>query len=596
MTSYLRSLLGATKLVFQKSPKKVLPPISDTELRQTALQVYGVKYVSKENNHSFTRLALLGDSLLGYHVAHHLHEKFPYYSNGQLSACRSMLVCSYQLSSFAVEWGLDRMTNVDLKAAKTNKRILGEALEAYIGAYYLDACTLYGDNYGHTKVRELCIELVDPLLEQMMKTWKIAYLIRNILYIRLNEAVQEKKLQLRLQRIKGGTQVEISKNSKVNNDKGAKKAKAVMNQQKEKPNVKESKKSQKLTGQIVPTKKETIIIKSSGSGAKLTDSGKSTKITSNPTQEASHPSHVLGAVQLTQKGTNVIKQAKVKKNAKVQTETNEQNKVAPTKSKESTKSSKLAPTANLEKSRETDSSKRNEDSLIKPQTAKNESPKPSRVVTNKTLRPTVKITQHVLYAPPPERINPSKVKITTTKSPQGVSTGVTSKRRNPHLPNQIEHPIQSFDVPFATFATDFKELSASLPTVTAATNPNVGWKDSIAAHFTVKKPRLNIPTTLNSKLSKITPNVQSISKKLRSPNVIQASQQKKTKEVSKQLSNTKQVAKLVVGQGLVKQVFTKVSGAVIRSSENRERNLRRRQEDLSKLSIQELLRRIRKLE
>ncbi|CAG8547412.1 12935_t:CDS:2, partial [Funneliformis caledonium] len=83
--------------------------------------------------------------------ADHLHEKFPSYSNGKLSLYRSMLVSSNQLSKFACQWGLDKIANVDLTLAKKNHRILGEALEAYIGAYYLDCCQVNGKNGAHMK-------------------------------------------------------------------------------------------------------------------------------------------------------------------------------------------------------------------------------------------------------------------------------------------------------------------------------------------------------------------------------------------------------------------------------------------------------------
>jgi len=106
-------------------------------------------------------------------VTDHLHEKFPSYSNGKLTIYRSMLVCSQQLSGFALQWGLDKIVNVDLTHVKKNHRILGEALEAYIGAYYLDCCQIYGMSDAHMKVKELCINLIDPMLDLIIKTWKV---------------------------------------------------------------------------------------------------------------------------------------------------------------------------------------------------------------------------------------------------------------------------------------------------------------------------------------------------------------------------------------------------------------------------------------
>ncbi|CAI2164832.1 18955_t:CDS:2 [Funneliformis geosporum] len=131
--------------------KRRLPPINDNCLLLTALKTYGNYNTSEKSHHTFTRLAFLGDSILAYNVADHLHEKFPSYSNGKLSLYRSMLVSSNQLSKFACQWGLDKIANVDLTLAKKNNRILGEALEAYIGAYYLDCCRVHGQSGAHMK-------------------------------------------------------------------------------------------------------------------------------------------------------------------------------------------------------------------------------------------------------------------------------------------------------------------------------------------------------------------------------------------------------------------------------------------------------------
>ncbi|RIA87032.1 hypothetical protein C1645_740421 [Glomus cerebriforme] len=157
------------------SGNKKLPPIKDTYLLLTALKTYGNYNTSENSHHTFTRLAFLGDSILGYNgtkifyfsfecltlvsniiftfskVTDHLHEKFPSYSNGKLTLYRSMLVSSSQLSTFARQWGLDEIAKVDLTLAKKNNRILGEALEAYIGAFYLDCCQMYGVSDAHMK-------------------------------------------------------------------------------------------------------------------------------------------------------------------------------------------------------------------------------------------------------------------------------------------------------------------------------------------------------------------------------------------------------------------------------------------------------------
>ena len=84
-----------------------------------------------------------------------------------------MLVSSFQLSTFARQLGLDKIANVDLILAEKSHRILSEALEAYIGAFYLDCCQMYGVSDAQMKVRKLCIDLIDPMLDLIIKTWKV---------------------------------------------------------------------------------------------------------------------------------------------------------------------------------------------------------------------------------------------------------------------------------------------------------------------------------------------------------------------------------------------------------------------------------------
>ncbi|CAG8481441.1 4968_t:CDS:10 [Acaulospora colombiana] len=481
-------------------------------------------------------------------VAHHLHEKFPYYNNGQLSACRAMLVCSHQLNSFAVEWGLDRMVNVDLNQAKTNNRILGEALEAYIGAYYLDACTLYGDSNGHVKVRDLCIELVDPLLEQMMKTF---------LYIRINEAVQEKKLQLRLQRIKGahaGISVN-SQTSSADKKKSEKKAGASSDKTKEKPKDTVSKESQKVTGKVLSTKKEKVSTRQPDTSVKLKDSGKSPKKSVKSVQDEICESDNTASVKSTKMPQVSTKSSKC---------------ILPI----NTPSGKSESTMNPDKCKET--AKKKENSQAKSQAAKNESPKLSRVSTKEPS---------TIAEPAPKVPVTQNIKIKLPRRSTGVSSNVTGKRKNPHLPDR---PM-----------TEFKELTTPqlAPTVGMSTPVKLNNvpHDIIASHFTIKKPRLIVPTMASSKSSNV---------------------QQKSKEVKKELLKVKKVAKVVAGNEPVKQIIAKAKGSVIKASAIQRINvnrlieflffallvaveeltmslflptqLKKRQEDLSKLSIQEL--------
>lgn len=82
------------------------------------------------------RLEFLGDAVLGTVVAHYLFKLFPYKDEGFLTEMRAKIVSREQLNKLSVKLGLDQHVkeNVDNKS----KAIFGDALEALIGAIYLD--------------------------------------------------------------------------------------------------------------------------------------------------------------------------------------------------------------------------------------------------------------------------------------------------------------------------------------------------------------------------------------------------------------------------------------------------------------------------
>lgn len=90
--------------------------------------------VSKDSNE---RLEFLGDAILGAVVADYLFKKFPYKDEGFLTEIRSRIVKRESLNSLALKLGLDKII-VFQKGNNSQKSIYGNALEAFIGAIYLD--------------------------------------------------------------------------------------------------------------------------------------------------------------------------------------------------------------------------------------------------------------------------------------------------------------------------------------------------------------------------------------------------------------------------------------------------------------------------
>jgi ribonuclease-3 len=86
------------------------------------------------------RLEYLGDAVLGAVVAEYLFKKFPYKSEGFLTEIRSRIVNRESLNKLGKKIGLNRI--VVYNSVKGNnfshKSIYGDALEALVGAVYLD--------------------------------------------------------------------------------------------------------------------------------------------------------------------------------------------------------------------------------------------------------------------------------------------------------------------------------------------------------------------------------------------------------------------------------------------------------------------------
>jgi ribonuclease-3 len=94
----------------------------------------------KDNNE---RLEFLGDSVLGAVTASLLYEKLPEKSEGELAKIKSVVVSEEILSGIALENGIDRLLILgkgeEQTGGRAKKAILADALEALIGAVYLDS-------------------------------------------------------------------------------------------------------------------------------------------------------------------------------------------------------------------------------------------------------------------------------------------------------------------------------------------------------------------------------------------------------------------------------------------------------------------------
>jgi len=85
------------------------------------------------------RLEYLGDAILGAVIAEFLFKKFPYKDEGFLTEIRSRIVNRESLNKLGKKIGLNKIVEFNPgRGGNTHKSLYGDALEALVGAVYLD--------------------------------------------------------------------------------------------------------------------------------------------------------------------------------------------------------------------------------------------------------------------------------------------------------------------------------------------------------------------------------------------------------------------------------------------------------------------------
>ncbi len=104
---------------------------------------------SKNKNESNERLEYLGDAVLNLIVAEYLFKKYPYKDEGFLTKIRSKIVSRESLNDLGRKVGLKELINFKNvnEYSKNYNSIYGDALEAIIGAVYLDVGFEYCQEY-----------------------------------------------------------------------------------------------------------------------------------------------------------------------------------------------------------------------------------------------------------------------------------------------------------------------------------------------------------------------------------------------------------------------------------------------------------------
>lgn len=118
--------------IFGKNP-------ADIKLYTRALRhKSAAKNIHHDELESNERMEFLGDTILDAAVAHYLFEKYPEAGEGELTKMKSRIVSRSNLNKIAAQIGILNFLETDQQAAHTRGSIAGNALEALVGALYLD--------------------------------------------------------------------------------------------------------------------------------------------------------------------------------------------------------------------------------------------------------------------------------------------------------------------------------------------------------------------------------------------------------------------------------------------------------------------------
>ncbi|MBR3782527.1 MAG: ribonuclease III [Alphaproteobacteria bacterium] len=106
---------------------------NDESLLELALTQSGA-----DAQHNNERLEFIGDRVLGLSIATLLYDMYPNETEGELARRHAMLVSTDTLGNIALTIGLEKLLKHGHMTAGRKKHILANAMEAVLGAVYLD--------------------------------------------------------------------------------------------------------------------------------------------------------------------------------------------------------------------------------------------------------------------------------------------------------------------------------------------------------------------------------------------------------------------------------------------------------------------------
>ncbi len=128
---------------------------SDPELFVRALRHKSVYENAGENNE---RLEFLGDAIIDAVVSKMLFEKYPRETEGFLTKLRSRIVSRSQLNRIALAMKIDELIEMQIERRIEETSLSGNALEAIVGAVYVDRGFDFAEKF-------ICEKIIKPYID-----------------------------------------------------------------------------------------------------------------------------------------------------------------------------------------------------------------------------------------------------------------------------------------------------------------------------------------------------------------------------------------------------------------------------------------------
>lgn len=138
------------------------------DLRLLNLAFHHRSYSNEHSNFHANneRLEFLGDSVLGLVVAAYLYQSFEEKPEGDLAKIKAMVVSEDSLAKIALNLNISNFLVLgrgeEMSGGRTKKAILADAVEAIIGAYYLDS----GFKFAQKFVLHILCETINEVTEK----------------------------------------------------------------------------------------------------------------------------------------------------------------------------------------------------------------------------------------------------------------------------------------------------------------------------------------------------------------------------------------------------------------------------------------------